>query len=92
MFLQKSNKKKYRKWQKKKKKKKKKNLDKYYLFVKTNAVLIWFNKWEREKKKKKTSKCHLLKILYRALRAKTFNCQKKMIIMIVVWNIRLHKI
>ena len=36
---------------------------------------------EREKK---TSKCHLLKILYQALRAKTFNCHKKMIIMIVV--------
>ena len=73
----------------KKKKKKKKNVDKYYLFVK-NVVLIWFNKWE--KKKTTTSKCHLLKILYRALRAKKFNCQKKMIIMIVAWIIRLHKI
>ena len=58
------------------------------------VVLIWFNKWEKKNKnkKKQTSKCHLLKILYGALRAKTFNCQKKMIIMIVVWNIRLHKI
>ena len=47
---------------------------------------------EKKNKTKKTSKCDLLKILYRALRAKTFNCQKKMIIMIVVWNIRFHKI
>ena len=71
---------------KKKKKKKKKQQE--------NVVLIWFNKSEKKKQKKKTttSKCHLLKILYRALRAQTFNCQKKMIIMIVVWNIRLHKI
>ena len=39
------------------------------------------------RKKKTTSKCHLLKTLYRALRAKTFNRQKKMIIMIVVLKI-----
>ena len=34
-------------------------------------------KKKKKKKKKTTSKCHLFKILYQALRAKTFNCQKK---------------
>ena len=55
---------------------------------KKNVVLIWFNKWE---KKQQLQNVICLKF-YTVRSAKTFNCQKKMIIMIVVRSIRLRKI